>query len=282
MSWFLYSLIVLFIFTFWNLWIKILAVESKDQRAFSFVYNLWGALFAIALYALTTKSAFSLPRIAPIGVALILTASLFYGGFERLQFYARKAIDASTITILLRLAPVVTFVASIVFLRESITLSKSIGIITIVCATLIITYKNIKLSINKNLILALVCAILLGLGWTIDKKATLYIPNALYTLVIWILPLMVIYFPHIPSSSIVNEFRIGSWKTAFLAFLNVLGYYLQLKALSLADASKVIPIIHTSSVFVVIGGIYILKEKEHIGKKIVAAILATIGVFFLR
>lgn len=282
MTWFIYTISVLIIFTFWNLWIKILAVQSRDERAFSFVYNLWGAFFAIILYAFTTPSPLSLPKIPLIGMVFILTASLFYGGFERLQFYARKAIDASTITILFRLAPIITFITSIIFLHEQFTFSKFIGMFCIIVATLIVTYKNVKLAVNKGLFLAFACAVFLGLAWTIDKSATYVVPNAYYTLLIWILPLFVIYMPHIRSSSIVKEFRIGHWKTAFLAFLNVFGYYLQLKALTLADASKVIPIVNTNSVFVVIGGIYLLKERDNIGKKIIAGLLATVGVFFLR
>ncbi len=152
----------------------------------------------------------------------------------------------------------------------------------IVTATLIITYKNLKLSLDKNFLLAISCAIFLGLAWTVDKSATRFIPNELYSLLIWFLPLGVIYFPHIPSNALSKELRIGHWKMIFLAFLNVLGFYIQLKALSLADASKVIPIINTSSVFVVLGGIYLLGEKDHMRKKIFAGILATIGVFFLR
>ncbi len=258
-------------------------VDKKQKRTpFSFVYNAWGSFFAILIYLFTSKSPFSFHTIAPIGIILLIVASLFYGGFERLQFYARKTIDASTITILFRLSPVITFVTSIIFLHENFTLSKIIGMLCIITATFIIAYKNMKLSLNKNFLLAIICASLLGVAWTVDKNATQYVPNELYSLIIWFLPLVVIYAPYIPTTALVKEFRIGSWKMILLAFLNVLGFYIQLKALSLADASKVIPIINTNSVFVVLGGIYLLKERDNIGKKIIAGLLATVGVFFLR
>ena len=66
-----------------------------------------------------------------------------------------------------------------------------------------------------------------------------------------------------------------------MAGLNVAGYLLQLKALEIGDATRVIPTVQTSTLLTVILGIVFLGEKEHSAKKIFAAIIALLGVYFL-
>lgn len=281
MNWLYLTLSAAAIFTFWNLAIRVLSLKSKNERAFAFAYNLWGALFGALFFLLLPKSSTQEVNLTAIGVVLLLIAVLFYGGFERLQFIARKAIDASTLAILFRLTPAVTFIVSILFLHEGITVQKLIGMLLVLSASILVVRKSAKIQLNRPFFYAIVCTIFLGLAYVFDKSATRFFPAELYTLLIWILPVIVIYFPYIPFKDIKTEFRVGSWKMTLLAFLNVLGYYIQLQALRLADASQVIPIVSTNAVFVVLGGIFILKETQNIGRKIVAVLLAFIGVILL-
>ena len=94
--------------------------------------------------------------------------------------------------------------------------------------------------------------------------------------------LFVLYFPYLKFSDIKKEIKISSWKIALLSLFNVIGYFIQLKAQALADATRVIPIVQTSTLLTVIFGIFILKEKDNLFKKIFAGIIAIGGVFLLR
>lgn len=67
-----------------------------------------------------------------------------------------------------------------------------------------------------------------------------------------------------------------------MAFFNFIGFYLGLKAFILADATKVIPVIQTTTLMTVMVGVLFLKERSHLTKKILAGIIAVIGVFLLR
>ncbi|KKU23262.1 MAG: hypothetical protein UX34_C0013G0017, partial [Candidatus Woesebacteria bacterium GW2011_GWF1_46_13] len=55
----------------------------------------------------------------------------------------------------------------------------------------------------------------------------------------------------------------------------------QLKALELQEATRVIPIVQTSTLTTVLAGVVLLNEKEHLVKKVIAGFTAFAGVYFL-
>lgn len=279
MEWLILSIGAIAFFSCLNLLMRVLAVKSENPRAFSFMFNVFAGLFALIIILLQpVKISFDFPLVA---IALVLAATFLYGIFERLQFYARKHIDASTFVILFRITPVVTFITSIIFLGEEVTIPKLLGLIAIIAGSILVVYKKFSVKLDKALLLTLICAVALGLGWTIDKRATEFFDPQLYTSLIWTLPLIFIFAPYISLKDLKNEFKISSWKIVLLAFLNVAGYYLQLKALSLADASTVIPLISATTIFTVIGGVVFLKERDHLLTKTAATILVIIGMLLL-
>jgi len=98
---------------------------------------------------------------------------------------------------------------------------------------------------------------------------------------LWAIPVPLIYLPYIKTGNLISEFRLASWKIVLLAALNVIGYLMQLKALEIGEATKVIPIVQTTTLFTVLFGIILLRERENIGRKVFAAILALSGVYLL-
>lgn len=122
---------------------------------------------------------------------------------------------------------------------------------------------------------------MLGLAWMLDKLGTQYFNANTYSILVWTVPLLFICFPSIKFEIIKLELKAASWKIFLLAGLNVVGYLIQLKALELAEATKVIPIIQTATIFTVVMGIFFLKERTNIKKKLLAGLLAMIGVFLL-
>ncbi|MFA6183694.1 MAG: DMT family transporter [Parcubacteria group bacterium] len=280
MNWITYTILTVIFLTALNLLMRVLAVNSKNPRAFSFIFNSWGALFAFLLFIIQPRQTFATPDISII--LLVLLSIILYGTYERIQFYARKEIEVSTITVLFRLAPAITFISSILVLGESFSTKKLIGVILIITATILASYKKTTIKFSKALITVLICAMMLGIAWTIDKKvmSTEFSPQ-FYSLLIWAAPLLYIYLPRIPRQDLKTEIYTGSWKIPLLALINVLGYYFQLKATSLADVSVVIPLISVSTIFIVLGGIILLKEKSNIMNKIIAGAIVSIGVILL-
>ncbi len=282
MLWFFLALASAFIFTAQELLMRVLAIRTGSPRIFAVVFNLWGAGFALLLFLFERGSFSGLWGLSPVQYLFLTSTVILYGLYERTQFYARQGTDASTFAIIFRLSTVIGFVGAIVFLQEALSPEKIAGVIFILFASLMLVFRNPKFTMTPALGYAVLCAVFLGLTSVLDKPASEPLPATLYSFVVWCFPIVIVAFPGITKKDIVREFHIGGWKVALAAFLNVVGYIIYIQALSLAEASRVNPISATSGIFTVAGGMYFLKEHGHMRRKIIAAILAFIGVILLR
>lgn len=280
--WLILSIAAALAYTSVDLLMRLLAVKSDSPRTFSFVYNCWGALFALIIFLLERSTLPDIRLIPWYQFIFIGITAILYGLFERFQFIARKGIDASTLVIIFRLTPVIAFAGSLLFFKESLELYKLLGSILLIGSSVVIIHKNPQFRANPALLIALFCAAFLGFAWMLDKPASMEIPASLYSAVMWALPLAFIAFPTIPIKQIVKEFSLGGWKVALTAFLNVLGFVFYLKAFVTADASRVIPIVSSSATLVVLGGIFLLHERTYLKRKLLAGILMLIGILLLR
>ena len=178
---------------------------------------------------------------------------------------------------------VVAFIGSIFFYSEAMTISKLLGAALVLIALTVVGMSQglTKKTPPKALFIGISVSTLLGLGWIFDKMGALYFGVNTYNILVWTVPVVFILAPHIKVEEIKHEIKVGSWKVVLMAGLNVAGYLLQLKALETGDATRVIPIVQTSTLLAVILGIVLLKEKAHALKKIFAAMIALVGVYFL-
>lgn len=282
MTWLYYSLGAAFCFACLNILSRVVSVDSKNPRALSFVFNLIATLMALSIFFLTgSNKNFSLPTQSVAWLYFII-AAVFYGLYERMRFYVSKSLDASISSIIANLSVVIAFFISLFLYKESLTLLKSLGFIFIMASLfLIVDRKKSKISLN-GILLGLIANTFLGIGWGLDKKGVLLFSPETYNLLIWSGPLIILYFPYLKLNDIKIEIEKYSWKIVLLSFFNVVGYFLILKAVDLADATKVIPITQLSTILTVIAGIFLLNERSNLTKKILAGIIAVVGVFLLR
>jgi len=282
--WLIYTLISLAFFTSLFVFSKILTTDSKDQRAFSVIYSFFASIWALLFFILETDiKTLKLPsNLTPYFVLLV--ACLFYGLFERYRFIIIKGIDISLFSIIMTLAPVTAFIGSSILYNEPLTLIKLIGGALIIIANILVAFdpkSQRQRSDKKYVILAALSSVFLGIAWMLDKTGAGYFGTSTYSILVWFLPIIVIYAPYIKTSNIIFELKTASWKVIALAFLNAAGYYLQLKALMLGEATRVIPIVQASLIFTVLLGIFFLKEKENKLQKIIAGIACFLGVILL-
>jgi len=282
MPWYIYALLSTLFFAAQDLLMRVLAVKSGIPRVFSVVFNLWGAFFAILAFIIQGGSFTDLKSLTSTNIILIICAVILYGLYERTHFSARKGVDASSFSIIFRLTTVIAFIGSILFLHESITINKFMGASLIIGASFLLLYKNIKLKISRSFWLAILSALLLGIVLVIDKPASASIQPALYSFLVWCFPVFIVAFPNVPLKQLKKEFSIGGWKVALTALLNVTGYMFFIQALAMTDASRVVVVDSLTGIFVVLGGIVLLKEHDHFWRKIIAAIIAFVGVYLLR
>jgi drug/metabolite transporter (DMT)-like permease len=262
---------------------RAISVNSKFPRAMSVVYNLIAAVFALIIFGFTGGfSEFQLPTQKEAYIYLGIAVTM-YALFERGRFLAAKLLDASIYATVGNVSLVVAFVGATLIYGEAMTVSKQIGAALVLVSLILVSLQKVrpKEFSFKGLFLAIIISVFLGIGWMLDKKGTIYFSANNYVMLGWVLPVILIYLPYVKTKEIVYEFKRSNWKLALMSLLNVIGYYLQLKALELGDATRVIPIVQSSAVITVVLGIILLKETDFVGRKIVAGILAFIGSYFL-
>lgn len=282
MLWFFLALAGAFIFAAQELLMRVLSIKTSHPRIFAVVFNLWGSAFAILFFLLQGGSLSPLLTLTPGQYLLLASTVILYGLYERTQFFARQGMDASTFSIIFRLNTVIGFMGAILFLREPLSGEKIFGVALIILASLLLVYKNPKFKLSTAFWYTILCSVYLGLTSFLDKPASAPLPPTLYSFAVWCFPVIIIAMPKITQHEVTREFRIGGWKVALAALLNVVGYIIYVQALSLAEASRVNPIIATYGVLTVLGGIVLLREHDHLWRKIGAAVIAFIGVLLLK
>jgi drug/metabolite transporter (DMT)-like permease len=282
MTWLYYSLGAAICFTCLNIFSRVVSVDSKNPRALTLAFNLVCIVMAIFLFLVTgSYKKVVLPTQTEVWVYFAI-ATFCYGMFERLRFYTAKLLDASIYSVISNISVVMAFFLSLFLYNETLTLSKFIGFILILISLILVI--NIKKSkiLLKGLWFGIITSVLIGIGWSLDKKGAIFFSPETYNILAWTIPFIIIFFPSIKIKEIKLEFKKFSWKIILLAFFNFVGYYLTLKAYMLAEATKIIPVIQLSTLMTVIAGVFLLKEKNNLTKKLFAGVIAVIGVFLLR
>jgi len=282
MTWGFFAVSSIFFFTGLALLQRKIAVNSNNARAMAVIFNLSAFIIALIIFFIGgSYKNISFPKhLEPY--IFLLVASFCYGMYERGRFMVAKLLDASVFSTILNTSVLVAFIGSFFLYNEALTLRKIVGGILIIFALFLISFgKKIKGQSKKGIGLGILISVIIGIAWMLDKKGTQFFNADTYNILVWLIPIFFIVFPYIKLREIKEEFKLGSWKIILLAGINVAGYYLQLKALEIADATKVIPIVQTSTLLTVFLGILILKEKKNILRKIIAGLITIMGVYLL-
>ncbi|VVA44240.1 conserved membrane hypothetical protein [Candidatus Roizmanbacteria bacterium] len=282
MTWLYLSLGVAVCYACLNIFSRVVSVNSKNPRALSIAFNLVSSVMAVVLLLLTgSYKNLSLPTQTDAWIYFMI-AAFFYGIFERYRFLATKMLDASIYSIIGNIAVIIAFTISIFLYKEVLTLSKLFGSSLILGSLLMVIEKKKSKISFKGLKVGLVASIAAGIAMGLDKKGATFFNPEVYNLLLWVAPLIILYVPGIKLKEIKDQFKQFSWKIILLSFFNFIGFYLSLKAFILADATKVIPVIQLSTIITVIVGIFLLNERSNLFKKVLAGIIAVVGVFLLR
>lgn len=282
MTWLPLSILALFLFSFYEIYARITGVQSQNPRVYSVVYNLTATFLAIPFIFLAPIPNLHLPARIIIFLILDLTSWAVFG---RLEYYTHKEVEASTLAVVLKMAPAITFILSLIFFHEAATTSKILGLVCLVSANLILLVGNKHQIINqKGLKYAIGLALILGLSWTLDKFVSPFFGVFLFSAISFGSPAIVNSLtPPVKRSEIDLELRHTRLTQIIVtALFNLLGYFCFIQALIIGQASKVTPIATTTTPLVMILGIVFLHEKGNLGKKIFAGALIVLGIWLLR
>ena len=272
----------MFFFTVLSLLQRKIALHSNNARAAAILFNGLAALITLSIVLFFRGgNDIRVPQNLMAWVLLFITV-LTYGIYERERFVVAKLLDASVLTTVSNVSVFVAFFGSMLLYKEPLSLLRILGGLCIISALVVVSYTGKRVHISKKgLLISVGIFSALGIGWMLDKYGAVYFGSDLYSILVWTLPLVFILIPRRPFHELRKELHISSWRIFVLAGVNAIGYLLQLKALALTEATKVIPIVQTSTLFTVLLGIVLLGEREHVMRKIIAGIIAVAGVFLL-
>lgn len=281
MTWFYLTIASIILYTSVGLLQRVLSIDSKNHRAMGFVFGTYAGLSALIIFFLTSPNKHITLPTTVLPYILLGIACIGYAIFDRLRFKVSNMMDASTFATVSTTAVLVAFIISAILYKEVITIQKILGFLLILIALILISYQPNTKKTAKGIGLGIFIFTVVGIVWALDKMGTLYFNADTYNIGVWVLPIILIYFPYIKPKDIKLEIKMGSWKLMLLAAMNALAYFLQLKAVTLSEATKVIPLVQTYVIATVLFGIIFLKERDNIGKKIIASILGVFGAILL-
>ena len=272
-------------FTALNIGSKLFTIDSRNQRAFSLVFGVISAIMATLPSIVDAGGKFPTLPTYPIAWIVMLIACVGYAINERYRFSISKNLDASIIPIIYAIAPLIAFLGAVVIYNEEVTFPRVFGMGLIILATILVTFQNHRKGEKKMnwkfIGVAFIAAVFLGCAWMLDKQGIRNFGMETYNIFVWVVPTIIVFLPSIKINDLKYEIKIGSWKIVLLAFLNVVGYYLTLKAMAYTDVTNVVALSQLSTVTTVMVGIIFLKEYEHAWIKICASLIAFVGVYFI-
>ncbi len=252
---------------------------KEDSISYAFVWHFLISLLFLPLFLIE----FKLPLQASAW-SLVIASSIFWASAALLGFKAYSHIEVSKKSPIGKVKILFAFLLAVIFLHESLTVAKALGIAAIFLGLVVLTYKKatgINELKSKGALLTIASAFLISCALLVDKFATAYFSTGTYAFLVYALP-AVMFAPfalrrQTELKSIVNNKFSATLAAAVFAAAS---YYLILNAFKLAEASVVIPIAELSTLVTVAGGVLVLREKMEV-RKIAAAVIVIVGALLV-
>lgn len=295
MLWIILTLTVAFIFAILNVIDKyILTDELKDPILCTTVYG-FVTFFILGIITLITKQ----NLLIPLNIILI---SLFAGIFLSIGiFFYYKSLsheEVSRVIPLLSLGPLFVLILATIFLNETFTLVKYLGIASLICGAFLISIrfglKKKKMAVTPVIFAMILATLALALRSVLIRQATLYFPFMQiifwFALGIFIIAAALLIKHH---PKIRKKLQIKGIKHLILInIVSTLSLLLYIKAIEISPAvSLVAALLATQGFFVLIFASLLSKfkpsiiceplTKKIIILKIIAIALLTTGVILI-
>jgi len=282
MSWLTLSIISVVTLAAANLLQRILMKdEASNAVAYSLVFQLTCALL-VGLFALT--QGFVLPPIQKLSLNFTLTTILYAAG-SLLLFRALQTTEASKTTVLKSSSTLWTIVVALIFLGESLDILKIAGIGLILGSIVLVSLKKDIFSFNRGDLYILGTALCYGIAFANDAFILRQSDALSYTAIAFFLPGLLILAIKPRTVKDMGAF-LKPWVQLRMLALTTL-YSTSAITVYLAyqrggTASQLASISQSVVILTVLLAAIFLGEREHLGRKFIAAALTTLGVLLLR
>jgi drug/metabolite transporter (DMT)-like permease len=266
----------------WNL----LAKKTKGKIPFIWLQYIASNILYLPFLFFQANQSYAIYS-PPLLWFSLSSALLHLGYFIALQKGYRSA-DLSVVYPIARgLAPLVSFIAAIVFLHEPLKLSSSIGLFLIVAGVLIITGLSFKKENSSKIMTGITYGVLTGLfialytfNDTVAVKSYAISPLILTLATNLFSAGLLLPFVLPQKDELKREIKVHKWIILAIALLSPAAYMLVLEALKYAPLTVVAPARETSILLGVFMGSRVFNEED--GKRrLIASMLILGGIIAL-
>lgn len=272
----LYYFFVVLLFHSYKLAVK----NAKKDAAATIVFQLMGGLTAILWIPFF---AWELPSSGRTYL-LLIAAIVFYAITDRLQTTARKHLAVSSYAIISQLLTVFLIIYGIIVFGESFSTSKLAGTSLIIVANVWLFYKpkHERKKGNNYHLVAVAAVLAVATAVTIDVGISDQFNLPAYISIAFLLPaVLVAAFERVSLKEISSEWRGKSRKYYLLAGASAgLATMFSLRSFQLGDLSTIVPLQAVAVILNVIAAYIFLKERDAPFKKLLAASVVVVGVYF--
>lgn len=271
--WLFYALIAALGYSGTILSIKHILRTYKDSWMLSFYFSLFGALFTFPFFL------FELDFPTKEFWLLLIITKVLVVAYNYTQFKAYHFLSATSIAVLSKIRFVFLFIAGVV-LNEILDIKSIFGIMLILGASLLaINYKKWQAS-KQGVTLVIIASFLFTAFALLTKPLAVNIKPFSFIFLGFIVACII-------NAIAMPNFKKRAQKKPNTKDLLVLGFFAAIANVALAKAltfdqnTIVFFIFEASLIPVIIGEYALLKDKEHILKKVIAIALVLIGIYLL-
>ena len=279
-NWLLYVILYLFFATVFTQSYKVATKSLKKAGALTVILQTTAGLTALLLCPFFE---FKFPTDIKIYILLGISI-IFYAITDRINTTVRSGIEASTFSVLKQLSTTFMIIAGLVFLKEEFVITKFIGAMLIIFSNVLIFYNKGEMKFNKYVLLGIIANISFTIALFLDVNISENFNLPIYVAMTIIIPAVLIsIFERISPKDIKEEFVNGNKKAMLLTGTTWgISIVTNLRAYQLGNVTIIAPLCALTVMLNVIVGYLFLKERDHLVRKIISAILIIISIILIK
>jgi drug/metabolite transporter (DMT)-like permease len=281
MNWLVYALIAALGITTYSLLMRKFLTPKCNSQAFALMINIIAGIGLLVLSLFEDRKAtFTL-----FSIALLLGGGILYAVINILYTKGRKREEVSKVSIIKQAESVWGFVAGLLIMGEDFSWMKLLGVgLILLGGSIVIWKKGEKFEFSHGMIYMFAGTFFASASALVDKmQLTQNFSPSLYGGIMFLLSSSFLFVSlKDRMKCVVEEARLQKFRVILTGIFVTFSMFFVFKTLQSGDVSKAIPVLNTSLILSVLGGIVFFKERDNMAQKIIGAAIAFGGVLFLR
>lgn len=257
-------------------------LREIDAYPYALLQNAVGALMFLPL----VFSEFTVSGIPSLGWVVFGFAGVLWAALSLSSLTSYKKTDLGLREIVGQSCVFWALLLGVVLLSEPLTASKTIGTTLVFIGLALAIWhpeKRWGRVTDPGVLWTLFSAFLSAAVAVLDKYALSFFAVGFYGFAMYLIPTAVYSFFLRGRRESVRQAFVLKWKGMIAgSVIAALTYYAILKLFTLVEVTLVYPFLQLTTLLTVLGAIVILKEQEHVGQRLIAALLAVVGLIILK